>query len=115
MDNQQLNEILLRLQRLEDRLQHGELTEKGIKQDNQELNNALQELKGIVNSLDKRFAVYEEKYEHLSYQITKLEETIDALEGVNDRESDHKRDIVENIFMVVLGAVVTYLFGMLKG
>ena len=115
MDNQQLNEILLRLQRLEDRLQHGELTKEGIKQDNQELNNALQELKGIVNSLYKRFAVYEEKYGHLSYQITKLEETIDALENVNDRESDHKRDIVENIFMVVLGAVVTYLFGMLKG
>lgn len=114
MDNQ-LNDVLLRVQRLEDKLQHGEITENGIRQDNQELNDAVNELKSIVNSLDKRLAIHEEKYSHLVYQITKLEKTIDALENVNDREADHKRDIVENIFMVVLGAVVTFLFGMLKG
>lgn len=114
MNDYQIGDLVLRLQRLEDKLQHGELTEKGIKQDNTELNNAVSELKDIVNSLDKRLAVHEEKYAHLTYQITKLEETIDALEGINDKEFDHKRDIVENIFMIVLGAVVTYVFSIFK-
>lgn len=114
MNDYQVGDLVLRLQRLEDKLQHGELTEKGIKQDNTELNDAVSELKDIVNSLDKRLAVHEEKYSHLTYQITKLEETIDALEGVNDKEFDHKRDIVENTFMIVLGAVVTYVFSIFK-
>lgn len=115
MNDNQFSDFLLRLQRLEDKLQHGEITRNGIQEDNVELQNAVKELKDIVNSLDKRLAIHEEKYSHLTYQLTKLENTITALEAVNDKESDHKRDIVENVFMMVLGAVVTYLFSFLKG
>ena len=114
MNDYQVGDLILRLQRLEDKLQQGELTDKGIQQGNTELNNAVSELKDIVNSLDKRIAIHEEKYAHLTYQITKLEETISALEGVNDKEYDRKRAIVENIFMVVLGAIVTYVFSSFK-
>ena len=115
MNEHQFSDLLLRLQRLEDKLQHGELTNNGIQQDNVELQNAIKELRDIVTSLDKRLAIHEEKYSHLTYQLTKLEDTINALEAVNDKETDHKRDIVENVFMMVLGAVVTYLFSLLKG
>ncbi|MDN6195916.1 MAG: hypothetical protein L0I93_05455 [Atopostipes suicloacalis] len=115
MSDDQLNNILLRLQSLEDRLQHGELTEKGLQEGNKELETALKDLKSIVSNLDTRFSVYEEKYTHLSYQISKLEKAIQDLEDVNDKNTDHKRDVVENIFMIVLGAVVTYLFSMFQG
>lgn len=114
MNESQVSDFLLRLQRLEDKLQHGELTSNGIREDSEELQSAIKELRDIVNSLDKRLAIHEEKYSHLTYQITKLENTISALEAVNDKETDHKRDIVENVFMMVLGAIVTYLFSLLK-
>lgn len=114
MEDNQLNNFILRLQRLEDKLQHGEITNRGIRESNEELHDAIKELRDIYNSLDKRLSIHEEKARHLTYQITKLEETINALESVNEKESDHKRDIVENIFMAVLGGIITYLFSMLK-
>lgn len=109
-----INNLILRLQILEEKLQRGELTVDDIKTTSKELGTSIQELRGIINSIDTRLSIEEKEYEHLSSQITKLEKTIQALEDVNSKESDHKRDIVENIFMVVIGAVVTYLFGLIR-
>lgn len=114
MADNQLNDLLLRVQRLEDRLRNGELTDQGIKEGYKELEKSVQEVKGIVQALSTRMSVQDEKYAHVSYQVAKLEETVGELEAANDQDTDHKRDMVENIFMVVLGAIVTFIFGMIN-
>lgn len=102
------------MQSLEDKLQRGELTVGDVKSTSKELDRSISELRSIVNAIDTRLTVEENEYKHLLDQISKLEKTIQALEDVNDKESSHKRDTVENVFMVVIGAVVTYLFSLIK-
>lgn len=109
-----INNLILRLQSLEDKLQRGELTVGDVKSTSKELDRSISELRSIVNAIDTRLTVEENEYKHLLDQISKLEKTIQALEDVNDKESSHKRDTVENVFMVVIGAVVTYLFSLIK-
>lgn len=109
-----INNLILRLQSLEDSLQRGELTVGDVKSTSKELDRSISELRSIVNAIDTRLTVEENEYKHLLDQISKLEKTIQALEDVNDKESSHKRDTVENVFMVVIGAVVTYLFSLIK-
>lgn len=112
------SEIIQRISALEERVQSGALTSEkglsGIESEQRELEQAIKELKNIVQSLDKETAIQAEKQSHLYYQIVQLEKTVDSMKGDDSKEVARKRDLVEKIFMAVIGALVTYIFGLLR-
>lgn len=118
MENLSTAELLHRISNLEEKIQTGNLTSErmfsSLAEEHRELEKAVNELKSIVQSLDKEMAIRTEKQSHLFYQITQLEKTVSGLQVVDNREIDRKRDLVEKIFMAVLGATVTYIFSMLR-
>lgn len=118
MENLQTHELIHRLTTLEEKVQSGSLTSEkafsSLDAERKELEKAINELKSIVQSLDKEMAINIEKQSHLYYQINQLEKAVSGLQGVDSREIDRKRDLVEKIFMAVLGATVTYIFSMLR-
>lgn len=104
-------DILDRIKEVENKVQSGELTRQ---ESSKDLNEAVKELRAIVTALDKDSAIQAEKQSHLFYQIGQLERSVSELKTSDTRAEDSKKDLVEKVFMVVLGAAVTYFFSMLK-
>lgn len=106
-----IQSLLDKIKNLEDKVQTGELTRKT---DNEELTKAIKELRDIVVALDKDSALQSEKQSHIFYQIGQLEKGVEALRQTNQKEDEGKKDLVEKVFMIILGAVVTYVFSLVK-
>lgn len=118
MENLSTTELIRKITSLEEKVQSGALTSErnfaNLDVERKELTIAINELKTIVQSIDKDTAIQAEKQSHLYYQISQLEKTVDSMKGNNSKEVDRKRDLIEKIFMAVLGASITYIFSMLK-
>lgn len=123
-------DIYRRLRELEEKIQSGELskdnTYKSINEAIKELKSVYaelekregvskRELNGIITVLDKDMAIQAEKQSNVFYQLGQLEKRIEELEKNDDKSSENLRGLVEKIFMVIIGALVTYVFSMLKG
>lgn len=118
MENLSTTELIRRITTLEEKVQSGALTSDKnfatLEAERKELTVAINELKSIVQSIDKDTAIQAEKQSHLYYQISQLEKTVESMKGNDTKEVDRKRDLIEKIFMAVLGASVTYIFSLLK-
>lgn len=118
MENLSTTDIIRRVTSLEEKVQSGALTSEknfvSLEAERKELIIAINELKSIVQSIDKETAIQAEKQSHLYYQITQLEKTVEGMKGVDTKEIDRKRDLIEKIFMAILGASVTYMYSLLK-
>lgn len=118
MENLSTTDLVRRISTLEEKVQSGALTSDknfvNLDAERRELSIAINELKSIVQSLDKETAIQAEKQSHLYYQITQLEKTVESMKGDDVKEVDRKKDLVEKIFMAILGASVTYIFSLLK-
>lgn len=68
----------------------------------------------IVVSLDKDRAVQEERNSNIFYQIGRLEKRLEELERSAEKSDDKTRQMSEKIVMLVIGALVTWLFNALQ-
>lgn len=97
-----------------DRLKDIETTLQNSSHDTAELKSVVTDLKNVVQSLDKEVAIQAEKQSHLFYRIEQLQIEIALLEDKDDKANDKHRQLIENTLMAVLGAVLTYVFTLLK-
>lgn len=82
--------------------------------DTMELKVVVNELRAIVQSLDKDFAIQLEKQSHLFYRVEQLNKELELLEAKGVKDSDKQRTLVENALMAFLGGLITYLFSLIS-
>lgn len=100
-------EVILKLQAIESVLQNQENSTT-------ELKDIVDELKGIVQDLDKDAAIQAEKQSHLFYRVEQLQGELKALEARGEKGNDRQRALIENALMAVLGGLITYVFGLIS-
>lgn len=98
-------EVMAKLQKIESVIQDQE-------SDITELNQVVDELKGIVQNLDKNMAIQAEKQAHLLSRIEQLQDQIHVLENQNDKGNDNQRQLIENTLMALLGGLIAYIFNL---
>lgn len=98
-------EVMAKLQKIESVIQDQE-------SDTTELKQVVDELKGIVQNLDKSMAVQAEKQAHLLSRIDYLQGQIQVLENQNDKGNDNQRQLIENTLMAILGGIIAYIFNL---
>lgn len=96
-------EVILKLQEIETVLQDQENSAT-------ELKRVVDELKGIVQNLDKDMAIQAEKQAHLLFRIEQLQREVQVLETKSEKGTDKQRQLVENALMAVLGGLIAYIF-----
>ncbi|WP_145475543.1 hypothetical protein, partial [Staphylococcus hominis] len=69
------------------------------KTDTVELRNVVNDLRDIVQSLDKDMAIHSEKQSHLFYRIEQMQREIELLDEKGEKGNDKQRDIVEKALM----------------
>ncbi|AMQ66585.1 hemolysin [Bacillus phage Shbh1] len=94
------------------KLKHIELILQDHENNTTKLKKVVQELKDIVQDLDKTMAIQEEKQSHLFYRIEQLQKQIEMLEKSGEKSSDRHRDLVEKALMVFLGGLITYILSL---
>lgn len=99
----QNNEIMQKLKEIENTLQNH-------KTETVELRNVVNDLRDIVQSLDKDMAIHSEKQSHLFYRIEQMQREIELLDEKGEKGSDKQRDIIEKALMAFLGGLITYIF-----
>lgn len=77
-----------------------------------EVKEILEELRDIVQDLDKNQAINEEKQSHLYYRVEHLQQELQTLEARGEKGDDKQRKLVENALMVVLGGIISYIFSL---
>lgn len=97
-----------RLKSIEQKLQQSD-------NDSESLRQVVNDLKDIVQSMDKEFAIHSEKQSHLFFRIEQIQKEVESVGGKGDKTSEKHRDLLENALMVILGGVIAYLFSMAKG
>lgn len=75
----------------------------------EKLKNVVNELRAVVQDIDKSMAIQEEKQSHLLYRVEQLQKKIEVLENNGEKTNDRQRDLIEKALMVFLGGLVTYL------
>jgi chromosome segregation ATPase len=103
----QSNETIQKLKHIEDRLQNNDNA-------TDELKGIINELKGVVTSLDKNAAIQDQKHSHLFYRVEQLQKEIELIEDKGAKKNDNQRALVEKAVMAFLGGLITYLFSLLK-
>lgn len=98
-------ELILKLQEIETVLQDQENSTV-------ELKHVVDELKGIVQNLDKDMAIQAEKQSHLIFRIEQLQSELKILETKSEKGNDKQRTLIENALMAVLGGLITYIFSL---
>lgn len=104
----QNNELIQKLQAIEAMLQNQEINQT-------ELERVVEELKNIVQSLDKEVAIQAEKQSHLYYIVEKLQKEVELLEQKDVKTNDKQRTLIENMLMAFLGGLITYIFSTMGG
>jgi chromosome segregation ATPase len=104
----QNSELIQKLIAIEDKLQDHET-------DALELKSVVNELRAIVQSLDKDMAIQLEKQSHLVYRVEQLQREIELIEAEGVKSNDKRRAFVENAIMAVLGGLITYAFSLIGG
>lgn len=109
------------LMALSDKVQNGELADdvsnrefreaiSSLKKNYLELHEDSLEIKKIVSSVDREQAIQTEKNTNIFYQLGQLEKRIEELEKSKDQSSEKTRELIEKIFMLIIGGLVTYVF-----
>lgn len=98
-------ELILKLQAIEEKLQDQENSAA-------ELKDVVYELKGIVQDLDKGMAIQAEKQSHLFFRIEQLQRELEVVESRGEKGNDRQRALIENALMVILGGLISYIFSL---
>lgn len=96
------------------RIEHIEKVVQNHGEDTGKLKDVVDELKSIVQSLDKDMAIQTEKQTHLLFRIEQLYEELEELGKKGDKTNDNQRELIEKTLMAFLGGLITYIFSLTK-
>jgi chromosome segregation ATPase len=108
MRDEREQEIMDRLKRVEQALQDSKVSDKKLK-------SVVNDLRDIIQALDKDHAIHAEKFSHLYYRVEAIDKELSKIEGKGDKTNEKQRDLMENALMVILGGVLTYMFSTFRG
>uniref|UniRef100_A0AAU8GRX9 Hemolysin n=1 Tax=Mammaliicoccus phage MSShimriz1 TaxID=3230127 RepID=A0AAU8GRX9_9VIRU len=74
------------------------------------LDEDVERLKSIIHDLDKDLAVNSEKQSAIYIQLDRLDEKIDELKKNTKSKDDKKKDTTEKVLLLVLGAILSFVF-----
>lgn len=78
-----------------------------------ELEGKVSALSDFVKDLDKDIAIKEEKQAQIYIQIERLDEMIKDIKTTSTTKEDKKKDVVEKILLLIIGAIVSFVFNKL--
>lgn len=79
-----------------------------------EIQESQRNTSSIVSSLDKDQAIQGEKNTNVFYQLEQLERRLEDLERNAEKSNDSTRQFIEKVVMLIIGALVTWLFNALQ-
>lgn len=97
------------------KLKHIELVLQDRKNDTDNLKEVVEELKTIVQDLDKHMSIQSEKQSHLYYRVEQLQKQLESLETEGKSTDNRQRDLVEKALMALLGGIIAYIFSSPNG
>lgn len=74
------------------------------------LDKDVERLKSIIHDLDKDLAVNSEKQSAIYVQLDRLDEKIEELKKNTKSKDDKKKDTTEKVLLLVLGAILSFVF-----
>lgn len=74
------------------------------------LDKDVERLKSIIHDLDKDLAVNSEKQSAIYVQLDRLDEKIEELKNNTKSKDDKKKDTTEKVLLLVLGAILSFVF-----
>lgn len=78
-----------------------------------DLENRVSALSDFVKDLDKDVAIKQEKQAQIYIQIDRLDEMIKDIKSTSTTKDDKKKDVVEKILLLIIGAIVSFVFNKL--
>lgn len=123
--NQEYHDIRRKLDELSDKVQSGAFSSveskrvtgesiEALKKVYDEVMSLNRETRTVVSSLDKEQGIQTERNTNIFYQLGQLEKRVEELERNEGKSSDNMRGLIEKVFMVVIGGLITYVFSMLQ-
>jgi chromosome segregation ATPase len=99
----QLQEVITKLQNLEEKIKTGEAeTKESVK----ELNETMNDLQRWVVALDKDVAIQEEKRRHLILQISQLEAQAAEIEKSQSEGVSKRNAFAEQVVLLLIGSAI---------
>lgn len=78
-----------------------------------DLENRVSALSDFVKDLDKDVAIKQEKQAQIYIQIERLDEMIKDIKSTSTTKEDKKKDVVEKVLLLIIGAIVSFVFNKL--
>lgn len=78
-----------------------------------DLEDKVSALSDFVKDLDKDVAIKQEKQAQIYIQIDRLDEMIKDIKTSSNTKDDKKKDVVEKILLLIIGAIVSFVFNKL--
>lgn len=78
-----------------------------------DLEDKVSALSDFVKDLDKDIAIKQEKQTQIYIQIERLDEMIKDIKTTSTTKEDKKKDVVEKILLLIIGAIISFVFNRL--
>lgn len=78
-----------------------------------DLEDKVAALSDFVKDLDKDIAIKQEKQAQIYIQIERLDEMIKDIKTTSTTKEDKKKDVVEKILLLIIGAIISFVFNRL--
>lgn len=78
-----------------------------------DLEDKVSALSDFVKDLDKDIAIKQEKQAQIYIQIERLDEMIKDIKTTSTTKEDKKKDVVEKILLLIIGAIISFVFNRL--
>lgn len=78
-----------------------------------DLEDKVSALSDFVKDLDKDIAIKQEKQAQIYIQIERLDEMIKDIKTTSNTKEDKKKDVVEKILLLIIGAIISFVFNRL--
>lgn len=78
-----------------------------------DLEDKVSALNDFVKDLDKDIAIKQEKQAQIYIQIERLDEMIKDIKTTSTTKEDKKKDVVEKILLLIIGAIISFVFNRL--
>lgn len=78
-----------------------------------DLEDKVSTLSDFVKDLDKDIAIKQEKQTQIYIQIERLDEMIKDIKTTSITKEGKKKDVVEKILLLIIGAIISFVFNRL--
>ncbi|AFF28548.1 hypothetical protein [Staphylococcus phage SA3] len=105
--DKEINNLVSQVETIKSKIQEGNYIDRGTFKD---LEVEVAELRKMIVSIDKDVAVNSEKQSAIYVQLERLDEKISELAESTKTKDTRKKDTTEKVLLLVLGAILSFVF-----